>query len=183
MDPNKDIEELPVISFDDDDEGESVSVDDFIKQLEEKEKDLHITADTSIIEIAGAFEDGEIPDYLQSTIEASVTPMTVLPIIAPPVPKVDEAAARKLEGEIAELKAKITKMESDRDEMFKNSQRRARDFESFKARAERERKDTFQSQIGNVATLMLPARDNLHRALDSAEHLPDEKTGAFQQFF
>jgi molecular chaperone GrpE len=183
MDPNKDIEELPEITFDDTDEGESVSVDDFIKQLEEKEKDLHITAETSVIEIAEAFEDGEIPDYLQSTIETSVQQqsMTVLPMVAPP--KQDNAVAHKLEVEVAELKTTIAKMEADRDEMFKNSQRRARDFETFKARAERERKDTFQNQIGNVAMLMLPALDNLHRALDAAEHLPDEKTGPFQQFF
>jgi molecular chaperone GrpE len=74
-------------------------------------------------------------------------------------------------------------MEADRDEMFKNSQRRSKDFEAFKSRSERERKETFQNQIGNVATLMLPALDNLQRALDSAEHLPGEKSDAFQLFY
>ena len=90
---------------------------------------------------------------------------------------------RSLETEIESLKSTIAKMEADRDEMFKNSQRRAKDFESFKARAERERKDTFQSQVSNLATVMLPALDNLHRALDAAEHLSDEKSAAFQQFY
>ncbi|MCV4725260.1 nucleotide exchange factor GrpE, partial [Escherichia coli] len=30
---------------------------------------------------------------------------------------------------------------------------------------------------------MLPALDNLHRALDAAEHLPGEKNESFQHFY
>ena len=54
MDPEKNIDEV-VDTFDG--AGDEVSVDDFIKQLEEKEKDLHITVETSIIEIAESFDD------------------------------------------------------------------------------------------------------------------------------
>lgn len=175
MDPNQDIElQEPA------DDGEnSVSVDDFIRQLEEKEKDLHITADTTIIEIAAGFEDGEIPDFLKDdfSFDASAKPVVAVK------PSASGAASPEMAREIASLKETISKMNEERAEMFKNSQRRNKDFETLKARTEKERMDTFQSQIHNLATLMLPALDNLDRALDSAEHLPEEKSDAFQHFF
>ena len=179
MNPEKNIDEV-VEAFDE--SGDEVSVDDFIKQLEEKEKDLHITAETSVIEIAEAFGDDELPDFLKEALDnaeaASNRPQAVTL-----VPSADKASVKRLEVDVKNLQATIAKMETDREEMFKNSQRRSKDFEAFKARAERERKETFQNQISNVALLMLPALDNLQRALDSAEHLPGEKSETFQQFY
>lgn len=151
------------------------SVDDFIKQLEEKEKDLHITVETSIIEIEASFDDHD-----DSEFSLLSTPSMPLPSISKPQPKPVGSAT---DAQVAELKATVARMEAERDEIFKNNQRRAKDFEAFKTRAERERTETFQNQIGNLATLMLPALDNLHRALDSAEHLPGEKSESFQNFY
>src|SRR5690606_5620688 len=171
MDPEKNIEKV-LDTFDDG--GEEVSVDDFIKQLEEKEKDLHITVDTSIIEISESFDDANLPEFLKEALDEAEAAANAAP--AAPVTHVanaDKTTIKRLEVELKNLQATLAKMEADRDEMFKNSQRRAKDFEAFKSRAERERKETFQNQISNVATLMLPALDNLQRALDSAEHLPD----------
>lgn len=180
MDQEKNIDDV-VDTFDG---GEEVSVDDFIKQLEEKEKDLHITLDTSIIEIAESFDDGDLPEFLKEALDqadAAASKPQAAPVVVSNA--ADKAAIKRLEVDVKNLQATIAKMESDRDEMFKNSQRRSKDFEAFKSRAERERKETFQNQISNVATLMLPALDNLHRALDSAEHLPGEKSDTFQQFY
>ena len=179
MDPEKNIDEV-VDTFDEG--GDEVSVDDFIKQLEEKEKDLHITAETSVIEIAEAFGDDELPDFLKDALDKAEAASN-RPQAAAAVPSADKASVKRLEVDVKNLQATIAKMETDRDEMFKNSQRRSKDFEAFKARAERERKETFQNQISNVALLMLPALDNLQRALDSAEHLPGEKSETFQQFY
>ena len=180
MDPEKNIDEV-VDTFD---EGnDEVSVDDFIKQLEEKEKDLHITADTSVIEIAEAFADGELPNFLKEALDQAEAASNRQSAAAPSVPNADKAVVKRLEVDVKNLQATIAKMETDRDEMFANSQRRVKDFEAFKTRAERERKETFQNQISNIALLMLPALDNLQRALDSAEHLPGEKSDTFQQFY
>lgn len=179
MDPEKNIDEV-VDTFDGG--GDEVSVDDFIKQLEEKEKDLHITVDTSIIEIAESFDDGNLPDFLKDALDDADAAANKAPVAAA-VPNADKTTIKRLEVDVKNLQQTIAKMEADRDEMFKNSQRRSKDFEAFKSRAERERKETFQNQVSNVATLMLPALDNLHRALDSVEHLPGEKSDAFQQFY
>ena len=179
MDSNKDIEELQAASYAGSDDDDGGSVDDFIKQLEAKERDLHITAETSVIEIAEAFDDGELPDALRDALDR-VMQTSVPPAPAPAAPN---AEVRNLEAKVESLRSTIAKMESDRDELLLSTQRRAKDFENFKARSERERMETFQNQIGNVATLMLPALDNLHRALDSAEHLTGDRSPAFQQFY
>lgn len=180
MDPEKNIEEV-LDTFDD--SSEEVSVDDFIKQLEEKEKDLHITVETSIIEISESFDDGNLPDFLKDALDEADAAANKPPASMAVAPSADKTAVKRLEVEVKNLQSTVAKMEADRDEMFKNSQRRTKDFEAFKSRAERERTETFQSQISNVATLMLPALDNLHRALESAEHLPGEKSDAFQLFY
>ncbi len=57
MNPNKEKEHIEDFS-DGPEIDESATVDDFIKELEAKEKDLHITADTTFIEIAADFDDG-----------------------------------------------------------------------------------------------------------------------------
>ncbi|MGI8810989.1 MAG: nucleotide exchange factor GrpE [Pyrinomonadaceae bacterium] len=185
MDPNQKIENLDELSHKVDAD-ETVSVDDFIKELEAKEKDLHITADTTFIEIEDSFDDGgDIPEMLREAASAkgveTVSPVASVPATATAtgsaVPAPDMTAT------VASLREQITRMEADRDEMFKNSQRRARDLETLKTRTERERKETFQSQVGNLATQMLPALDNLNRALDFAGQSLDEKGEEFKQFF
>ena len=68
-------------------------------------------------------------------------------------------------------------------QILERSQQRLKEFENFKVRMERERRETFVSQVCNLATLMLPVLDNLDRALDSASALPEEIRMQFEQFF
>jgi len=179
MDPNHEIDNLDELS-EVLDTGETVSVDDFIKELEAKERDLHITSDTSVIEIAESFDDADdMPELMRDAIAAKST--TADQALIETV--VRERANKDADAAFTKLREQIEKMEVERDEMFKNSQRRARDFESYKTRTERERKETFQSQVGNLATQMLPALDNLNRALDFAGNPTEEKGSEFKQFF
>lgn len=158
------------------------SVDDFFRQLEAREKDLHITADTTIIEIAESFDDADLPEFLkEDLIKAHGGGSVPTNGNTPAKPKNDRT--EELTSEIAKLQATIKKMEDERSEIFKNSQRRSKDFENFKARAERERRETFQSQMGNLATFLLPALDNFNRAIDSAERLQETKSAGFESFF
>jgi hypothetical protein len=76
MNPNHESEKLDDL-VDDNGPDESASVDDFIKQLEEREKDLHITADTTIIEITEGFDGGELPDFMKG--EFDFTPASPFP--------------------------------------------------------------------------------------------------------
>jgi molecular chaperone GrpE len=184
MDPNKEIENLGEIA-DDTETGENVSVDDFIKQLEAKEKDLHITAETTIIEIGESFDDGNLPDFLVQDLKLETVPPPAAVAVAPArVPESRTAAvdSAELEKEIAGLKERVSQIQAERDELMQASLRRAKDFDNFKTRTERERSETFQSQIGNLATQMLPALDNLNRAVDFALAMPEEDRTSIQQF-
>ena len=92
-------------------------------------------------------------------------------------------ALAKLEREVVQLKNKISTMKTERTELLEKSLRRSRDFDAYKGRTERERGDTFQKQLSNLATQMLPALDNLDRALKFASDLPAEQRKQFVQFF
>ncbi|MGD9561451.1 MAG: nucleotide exchange factor GrpE [Pyrinomonadaceae bacterium] len=183
MDPKNEIDDSDVTFelADDETADESNSVDDFIRELEEKEKDLHITAETTFIEIAADFEDpDEIPDFMRQDLAAGK--VTVRPAAAA-APGPDPAAQAKLTAEVAALKAKIAGLEDERKELYQKSQRRLNDFEAYKSRTDRERSETFQRQLSNLATQMLPALDNLDRALEFASGIAAEQQDEFAQFF
>ncbi|MEO8041783.1 MAG: nucleotide exchange factor GrpE [Acidobacteriota bacterium] len=182
MDPNKEIENIGEIA-DAAETEETVLVDDFIRQLEAKEKDLHINADTTI-EIEESFDDGNLPDFIKEDLQIEKVKPSVAtaPAPAPAKKKIGNSADVSFEKEIAGLKEKISQMQAEREELVQTSQRRAKDFENFKSRTERERNETFQNQIGNLATQMLPALDNLNRAVDFALAMPDEQRTGIQPF-
>jgi molecular chaperone GrpE len=181
MDSNQEIEDLDGIV--DADGEDSVSVDDFIKQLEAKEKDLHIASDTSVIELAESFDVDELPDFMKGEFEFAPSKIAPAPSQSATEQKPVSAPDSKLQKEITGLREKVSQLEADREELMKSSQRRAKDFDNFKSRTERERQESFQNQVGNLATRMLPALDNLNRAVDFALALPDETRSGIQQFF
>jgi len=160
---------------------DSPSIDDFIKQLEAKEKDLHISPDL-VIEIEEPdFDEATIDEFLQSALptqNGDLPTDTLSKTIAP-----YHNTFSELEDEVLELKTQISKIEAERAEMFENSSRRQKDFDNYKSRTEREREETFTNQVSNLATQMLPVLDNLNRALDFADGVSDEKEKEFQQFF
>lgn len=158
------------------------SVDDFIKQLEAKEKDLHITADMTI-EIEDSELDGvELPAFVQQELSATPT-ATAAPTAGQTLPPGSKTRIYELEQEIEKLNERIAGLRADRNEVQEKSDRRLKDFENFKYRMDRERRGAFIDQITNLASQMLPVLDNLDRALDAAEKLPDERRAGFEQFY
>ncbi len=161
----------------------TLTIDEFFRQLEAKEKDLDISSEL-VIEIEDSDADGQdISDFLQ--MDLSVAPSKPEPAQAAtleenPLHKTDLS---NLHAEIENLQNQIAKMESERVEMFELSRRRQNDFENYKTRTERERGDTFRNQLSNLATQMLPVIDNLNRALDSTETVKSDEPQDFKQFY
>lgn len=162
----------------------TLSIDEFFKELEAKEKDLDISSDL-VIEVDESDEAAEqdISDYLQ--LDVSVAPNKPEPIVA----SIDASAPphlpdnSRLESEIVNLQNQIIRLENERTELFELARRRQTDFENYKNRTERERGETFRTQLGNLATQMLPVVDNLNRAMDSSEYVAEDCTQDFKQFF
>lgn len=169
-------ESLEVIDMD-----EISSVDDFIKELEAKEKDLHITADLTIEIEQSEFDPRNISDFTQQELAAS-SPQ-------PSVPKssAQELGAKtriyELQQEVESLNARLAELRGERNEVQEKSDRRLKDFENYKYRMDRERRGSFIDQITNLASQMLPVLDNLDRALASVEGVKVKKGDDFQQFY
>ena len=157
------------------------SVDDFIKELEAKEKDLHITSDMTIEIEELDFDASEIPAFVRQELSSPPPPD------APPnnhsVPVGMKTRLYDLENEVESLQDRVKGLRSERNEIQEKSDRRLKDFENYKYRMDRERRGAFIDQISNLAVQMLPVLDNLDRALDSVEKIKREKSEEFQQFY
>ncbi|MBP7376047.1 MAG: nucleotide exchange factor GrpE [Pyrinomonadaceae bacterium] len=168
---------MPTDSLDDLDMDSSPSVEDFIRELEAKEKDLHITADLSI-----EIEDSDVDmNPAQAFVEQDLN-------LRPAAPDGNASPATKarnfeLENEIASLKLKVMELRNERNEIQEKSDRRLKDFENFKYRMDREKRGSFIDQIANLAAQMLPVLDNLNRALDSVPSDAEKKSPEFQQLY
>ena len=161
----------------------TLSIDEFFKELEAKEKDLDISSDLVIEVDESDVEEQDISDYLQ--LDVSVAPNKPEPsaasIEASLPPHLPDNS--RLESEIINLQNQVIRLENERTELFELARRRQTDFENYKNRTERERGETFRTQLGNLATQMLPVVDNLNRAMDSSEYVAEDCSQDFKQFF
>jgi molecular chaperone GrpE len=162
----------------------TLSIDEFFKQLEAKEKDLDISSEMVIeFEDSDSIEDG-IPDFIKADLQPSIEIETFSPKAAAPndfAP--NQVDVSKLQTEIQNLQNQLAQRDTERLEMFENARRRQSDFDNYKKRTERERSETFRNQLSTLATQMLPVVDNLNRALDLTNTIAEEKPQDFQQFF
>ncbi len=178
----------------DDIDENGTSIDDFFRELEEKERDLQITADLSI-EIAELDLDSSAQLFIENDVaierngEPDPAPVRkVEPAHANAANPVQEAPVAKgrqteLENEVASLKLKIAEMRAERSDLVDKKDQQLKDFENFKYRVDRERRGSFIDQIANLATQMLPVLDNLNRAIDSVPAHAEEHDPAFTHFF
>ena len=156
------------------------SVDDFIKELEAKEKDLHITADLTIEIEDSEFDPQNVPDFVQQELavsSGSPAASTNLHTVGP------KTRIYELGQEVESLKTRLASLRGERNEIQEKSDRRLKDFENYKYRIDRERRRAFIDQITNLASQMLPVLDNLDRALASVEGVKTKKGDDFQQFY
>ena len=173
--------ELPENQFDKSVRQDSSDVDDFLKELEEKEKDLEISSDI-VFEIEESdiseSDEMELLKFLESCEEEAATKRKA----ELPVTDYQEFNEKVLKtgNEVAELKAKISVLEAEKTEMSESVRRQKNEFENYRKRSERERSEVFRSIIGDVANQLLPVIDNLGRALDST--VSDESSKELQQF-
>ena len=163
-------------------EENSLSIEDFIKELEAKEKDLHISSDLAIEIGESDFDDTNPPEFINT--EFALRPV---PTIKPSQVSGNFVPNKKtfsdLEDEVLLFKKQVVKLETERAELSETMRRRQTDFDNYKKRIERDRRETFQNQISNLASQMLPVLDNLNRALDFAVTHGEGRSQDFHQFF
>jgi molecular chaperone GrpE len=156
------------------------SIDDFIKELEAKEQDLHITSEM-VVEVE---EFNDRRNDIDSVINGF---QPNKPIISQPPPNSFNNPTNKntfsdLEQEVSKLKQEIAKTSAEKVEIQQTFNRRQTDFENFRKRTDRERNEIFRSVLSNLAIKILPVIDNLARALDSSAKSEGERSTDFQHF-
>ena len=154
----------------------SASVEDFIRELEAKEKDLHITAELQIEVSKSEFDDTNLPDFIVEEFRAPLEKSIERKPIATAV------SQSALKTEIAELESAICSFKAERIEILERSRRQTDDFENYRRRMERDRHETLSAQMMNLAVKMLPVLDNLDRALDFASAMTPETRGKIEEF-
>ena len=90
----------------------------------------------------------------------------------------EEAAAENAEASIAEWQSALETAVKQRDEFKDQLLRSQADFQNFKRRNQTARSDGYEDGTREVIAAMLPAIDNLERAIDAAENTEDEAAKA-----
>jgi molecular chaperone GrpE len=154
----------------------AASVDDFIRELEEKERDLHITAELEIEISESEFDDSNLPEFIVEDLKSNQPKSKEIE------PELSPSTHLRLKNQIVELESAIQKFKTERTEILERSRRQAQDFENFKNRTERERHERLSVQMENLATKMLPVLDNLDRAMEFVGAMLPEKRAEIEQF-
>ena len=173
---------MPDESLDELDMDSVASVDDFIRELEAKEKDLHITADLTIEISQSDYDPRIVPDFMPQEFGQRPMQGQTEAVSNTQQPGL-KTRVFELENEIDLLNKRISTLRMERNDVQEKSDRRLKDFENYKYRMDRERRGTFIDQISNLAKQMLPVLDNLDRALDSVEKTDVIKSPEFQHFY
>lgn len=171
MNPEK---ELPENQFNKSAYGSS-DVEDFLRELEAKERDLEISSDLRVEIEESDISMAENLDLLRFLDSCEEKPV-------PPAKDHQPSAGiiSNNENEIGDLRRQISKFETERTELSESVRRHKTDLENYRKRTERERGELFRSILSNVANQLLPVIDNLGRALDAP--VADDDSKEFQQF-
>lgn len=156
---------------------DSASIEDFIKELEAKEKDLHISSELEMEIEEVEFDIPNVEEILKLSQNklASAQPAPSSLNLTP-----NKTVLTNLEAEVNKLRQEVAKTTAEKSEMQETFRRRQTDFENFRKRTDRERSEIFRSVISNLAVKILPVVDNLNRAIDSSANT--EKSPDFQHF-
>jgi molecular chaperone GrpE len=110
---------------------------------------------------------------------------------APPTPSPQadgspgEAAAKGGGPEVAELvatRAELKRLEGEVKELKESVARRQADFENYRKRVDRERAETYNRVVADLAAKLLPVLDNLKRALETEASLEASESDEFRHF-
>jgi len=91
-------------------------------------------------------------------------------------------AGGPLLAELVATRAELNRLEAEVADLKDRLARRQADFENYRKRVERERSDTYERVVAEVAGKLLPVLDNLKRALDSEATVEASESDEFRHF-
>ncbi len=85
-------------------------------------------------------------------------------------------------AELVATRAELKRVESEVKDLKDRLARRQADFENYRKRTERERTETYNRVVADIAGKLLPVLDNLKRALDAEETVESGESDEFRHF-
>jgi molecular chaperone GrpE len=94
----------------------------------------------------------------------------------------DEVGGGPDTAELIATRAELRRLEVENAELKDKLQRRQADFENYRKRVERERTETYNRVVSDVAAKLLPVVDNLKRALEAEASVEASESDEFRHF-
>lgn len=91
-------------------------------------------------------------------------------------------ATGPLMAELVATRAELKRVEAENAELKDRLIRRQAEFDNYRKRVERERGETYNRMLGDVARKLLPVLDNLRRALDAEASMKATESEEFRHF-
>jgi molecular chaperone GrpE len=85
-------------------------------------------------------------------------------------------------AELIATRSELKRIEAENAELKDRLARRQADFENYRKRVERERSETYNRVVADVAAKLLPVSDNLKRALDAESSVEAAESDEFRHF-
>ena len=85
-------------------------------------------------------------------------------------------------AELIATRSELKRIEAENAELKDRLARRQADFENYRKRVERERSETYNRVVADVATKLLPVSDNLKRALETESSVEAAESDEFRHF-
>ena len=94
----------------------------------------------------------------------------------------DESTGGPDKAELVATRSELKRVEGENAELKNQLARRQADFENYRKRVERERSETYNRVVADVAAKLLPVVDNLKRALDAEASVEAAESDEFRHF-
>jgi molecular chaperone GrpE len=103
-------------------------------------------------------------------------------LLAEDEPGSEEPAGGPATAELIATRAELKRVEAENAELKDRLARRQADFENYRKRVDRERGETYNRVVADVATKLLPVVDNLKRALEAEASVESSESDEFRHF-
>ena len=98
------------------------------------------------------------------------------------VPEPAEFAGGPEIAELVATRSELKRIQTENADLKDRLARRQADFENYRKRGERERSETYNRVVADIATKLLPVVDNLKRALESEASVEATESDEFRHF-
>jgi molecular chaperone GrpE len=94
----------------------------------------------------------------------------------------EESGGGPDKAELIATRSELKRVEAENAELKNSLARRQADFDNYRKRVERERTETYNRVVADVAAKLLPVVDNLKRALDAESSVESAESDEFRHF-